>query len=271
MRSRSTRRSSRSRPTRSMSSCPRRRRARSAEILVEEGETVDGRAGDRPHRRRQQRAGAARRPASPPAGRRPQGNGAHAAGRGRGAAAPSPADGASATVDVLTPAAGESVSEGTILEWHVKVGEQIKADDDDRRDLDRQGRSRAALAGYRDGQRALVAEGDTVTVGQVIARIAVGAGTSAPAPAPAPSAPSGQSADATSGARASAAGARRARRSRRSRPAPRRSRASTSAAVSGSGPAGRITKSDVLSAARGQRRARNGAGDRARRRPEPSR
>ena len=33
------------------------------------------------------------------------------------------------TVDVVTPAAGESVTEGTILEWHTKVGEQIKVDD----------------------------------------------------------------------------------------------------------------------------------------------
>jgi len=29
---------------------------------------------------------------------------------------------------VVTPAAGESVTEGTILEWHVTVGEPVKAD-----------------------------------------------------------------------------------------------------------------------------------------------
>ena len=29
------------------------------------------------------------------------------------------------TMDVVTPAAGESVTEGTILEWHVKVGDAI--------------------------------------------------------------------------------------------------------------------------------------------------
>ncbi len=33
------------------------------------------------------------------------------------------------TIDVVTPAAGESVTEGTILEWRVKVGEAIKLDD----------------------------------------------------------------------------------------------------------------------------------------------
>src|ERR671922_274507 len=32
-------------------------------------------------------------------------------------------------VEVVTPAAGESVSEGTILEWHAKVGDFIKASD----------------------------------------------------------------------------------------------------------------------------------------------
>ncbi|MGA8352615.1 MAG: biotin/lipoyl-containing protein, partial [Solirubrobacteraceae bacterium] len=32
-------------------------------------------------------------------------------------------------IDVVTPAAGESVTEGTILEWHVKVGDAIKLDE----------------------------------------------------------------------------------------------------------------------------------------------
>ncbi len=33
------------------------------------------------------------------------------------------------TIDVVTPAAGESVTEGTILEWHFKVGDAIKLDE----------------------------------------------------------------------------------------------------------------------------------------------
>ena len=33
------------------------------------------------------------------------------------------------TIDVVTPAAGESVTEGTILEWRVKAGDFIKRDD----------------------------------------------------------------------------------------------------------------------------------------------
>ena len=32
------------------------------------------------------------------------------------------------TIDVVTPAAGESVTEGTILEWRVKLGDFIKVD-----------------------------------------------------------------------------------------------------------------------------------------------
>ncbi|MCW3056718.1 MAG: 2-oxoglutarate dehydrogenase, component, dihydrolipoamide succinyltransferase, partial [Solirubrobacterales bacterium] len=33
------------------------------------------------------------------------------------------------TVDVVTPSAGESVSEGTILEWQFKVGDPIRVDE----------------------------------------------------------------------------------------------------------------------------------------------
>src|SRR5580693_7187319 len=94
---------------------------------------------------------------------------------------------ATKTVDVLTPAAGESVTEGTILEWRVKVGDFIKVDDTiveistDKVDLELPAPASGTVS------EILVAEGDTVTVGQLIARIAVGdaapaAGTSQPAP-----------------------------------------------------------------------------------------
>ncbi|MCW2971509.1 MAG: 2-oxoglutarate dehydrogenase, subunit, partial [Solirubrobacterales bacterium] len=77
------------------------------------------------------------------------------------------------TVDVVTPAAGESVSEGTILEWHVKLGDAIKVDETiveistDKVDLELPSPASGTVS------EILVAEGDTVTVGQVIARIAV--------------------------------------------------------------------------------------------------
>src|SRR4030081_1545088 len=83
------------------------------------------------------------------------------------------------TVDVVTPAAGESVTEGTILEWHVKVGDPIKLDDTiveistDKVDVELPSPASGAVS------EILVEEGDTVTVGQVIARIAVGEEASA--------------------------------------------------------------------------------------------
>src|SRR6202030_2323238 len=76
-------------------------------------------------------------------------------------------------IDVVTPAAGESVTEGTILEWHVKVGDFIKANDTivdistDKVDVELP----AAASGTVT--EILIEEGETVTVGQVIARISL--------------------------------------------------------------------------------------------------
>src|ERR1700681_2103623 len=86
------------------------------------------------------------------------------------------------TIDVVTPAAGESVSEGTILEWHAKVGDPIKLDETiveistDKVDLELPSPASGIVS------EILVQEGDTVTVGQVIARIAVN-GTAGEQPA----------------------------------------------------------------------------------------
>src|ERR1700694_3131013 len=76
-------------------------------------------------------------------------------------------------IDVVTPAAGESVSEGTILEWRVKVGDFIKVNDTiveistDKVDLELPSPASGVVA------EILIEEGETVTVGQVIARISV--------------------------------------------------------------------------------------------------
>ena len=89
------------------------------------------------------------------------------------------------TIDVVTPAAGESVTEGTILEWHVKVGDAIKYDDTiveistDKVDVELPSPASGTVS------EILVEEGDTVTVGQVIARIITqteGSPTAAPPP-----------------------------------------------------------------------------------------
>src|SRR5580704_16866301 len=93
-------------------------------------------------------------------------------------------------IDVVTPAAGESVTEGTILEWHVKVGDFIKANDTigeistDKVDLELPSPATGTVT------EILIDEGDTVTVGQVIARIAAGerAGDGPPAAEASPAA-----------------------------------------------------------------------------------
>src|SRR4051794_12953076 len=75
------------------------------------------------------------------------------------------------TVEVVMPAMGDSVSEGTILEWHKHEGESVALDETlveistDKVDAE----VPAPLAGTIVKLRA--AEGDTVTVGAVLAEI----------------------------------------------------------------------------------------------------
>ena len=181
-------------------------------------------------------------------------------------------------IDVVTPAAGESVSEGTILEWHVKVGDFIKVNDTiveistDKVDLE------LPSPGTGTVTEILIEEGDTVTVGQVIARIAAADGPAgdgrgaaqAPAPASEQPAPAPQQPPLEQPATQPPPAVAQAAPAQAPAPTPQPQAPSTSsaapaatpvaqraaaaegvdlAAVSGSGPAGRITKSDVLSAA----------------------
>src|SRR5437879_2415023 len=112
-------------------------------------------------------------------------------------------------VEVVTPAAGESVSEGTILEWHAKVGDFIKASDTiveistDKVDLELPAPASGVVS------EILSEEGATVTVGQVIARISLngggapasdanGGGAAPEAAAPAAEAPPAPAAEAPS-------------------------------------------------------------------------
>ncbi len=90
---------------------------------------------------------------------------------------------AAAVVDIVTPGGSESVTEGTILEWAVKVGDAVKDGDTvveistDKVDME--------LPAPADGTitEILFEEGATVGVGQVIARMAAGAGAAATPPA----------------------------------------------------------------------------------------
>src|SRR5437868_15453875 len=84
-------------------------------------------------------------------------------------------------VDIVTPAGGESVTEGTILEWAVKVGEAVKAGDTvveistDKVDMELPAPATGTIT------EILAEEGETVSVGQVIARIQASAAPASPA------------------------------------------------------------------------------------------
>jgi 2-oxoglutarate dehydrogenase E1 component len=160
------------------------------------------------------------------------------------------------TIDVVTPAAGESVTEGTILEWHVKVGDFIKVDDTiveistDKVDVELPSPASGTVT------EILVEEGDTVSVGQVIARLATDEGGSSKPPEREDGASSedgdgvatsvasttpqalGETIQASDGTRVSPVAARVAA-----------AEGINLAGVSGSGPGGRIVKTDVLGAA----------------------
>jgi 2-oxoglutarate decarboxylase len=160
-------------------------------------------------------------------------------------------------IDVVTPAAGESVTEGTILEWHVKVGDSINADETiveistDKVDVELPAPAGGTVT------ELLADEGDTVTVGQVIARIAVGAAAGAGSE----QRPTGNDGDFSSvfgDKRGSGEPdtAEPGKLPEGTKVSPVAARAAAAEGVdltgiSGSGPAGRITKSDVLSAASG--------------------
>ena len=172
------------------------------------------------------------------------------------APAPAPADaeptteasGSGDTIDIVTPAAGESITEGTLLEWHVEVGSEVDADDTiveistDKVDVELPAPARGTIS------ELLAGAGDTVTVGQVIARMTSSAGASngsapstngdgsaAAAPAAPPSAPATAAPPVPSDAKASPVAARAAARE-----------GVDLATVTGTGPHGRILKEDVL-------------------------
>jgi 2-oxoglutarate decarboxylase len=185
--------------------------------------------------------------AAPPAEAPAMGNGSDASG---------PAQ----IVDILTPGGGESVTEGTILEWSVQVGDAVKDGDTiveistDKVDMELPAPASGTIT------ELLAEEGATVEVGQVIARMSVGAATGARAGASdAPAAPSRNGASASPNA-ASASAAPAA--------APAGSSAATAVSgaspvaariaaangvdvsrVSGTARGGRVTKADVLAEA----------------------
>jgi 2-oxoglutarate decarboxylase len=149
------------------------------------------------------------------------------------------------TIDVVTPAAGESVTEGTVLEWHVKVGDFIKVDDTiveistDKVDVELPSPASGTVV------EILAAEGETVTVGQVIARLSANGAAPAQVPSEGPSEATTQPAPTNGASTVDTDG-------KRVSPVAARVAAVEGVdlnSVAGSGPAGRIVKADVLEAA----------------------
>jgi multifunctional 2-oxoglutarate metabolism enzyme len=150
-------------------------------------------------------------------------------------------------VDIVTPTGGESVTEGTILEWAVKVGDSIEDGQTvveistDKVDMELPAPTAGTIT------EILAEEGDTVTVGQVIARMQAGAG--APKPAASPASGNGAATEAP----APPAAATLPDDAKVSPVAARVAAAEgiDLSAITGTGPGGRITKADVLDAKNG--------------------
>ena len=175
-----------------------------------------------------------------------------------GATAGSASGGATATapsgelVDVTLPQMGESVSEGTVLEWHKAVGDPVAADETivevstDKVDAEVPAPAPGTVA------EILVDVDEVVGVGTVLARIAVGAAAPRADPGAPPEPPAADASD--TGSQPAPAGAGDGTPS-----APADGLAVTPVAariagahgidlsqLTGSGPRGRVTKDDVL-------------------------
>jgi multifunctional 2-oxoglutarate metabolism enzyme len=157
-------------------------------------------------------------------------------------------------VQILMPEMGESVTEGTVLEWHKREGDAV-AEGETVVEVSTE-KIDAEVPAPASGTitQILVQPDETVQVGQALAEMVVGAAT-APEPAgheraadqePATAPPAGT--EGTDGKRAS--------------PVARRIAAASGidlSSVKGSGPGGKVIKADVLAAANGERGARTAA------------
>ncbi|WP_228431204.1 multifunctional oxoglutarate decarboxylase/oxoglutarate dehydrogenase thiamine pyrophosphate-binding subunit/dihydrolipoyllysine-residue succinyltransferase subunit [Baekduia soli] len=155
-------------------------------------------------------------------------------------------------VDITTPAGGESVTEGTILEWAVKVGDHVSDGDTvveistDKVDMELPAPAAGTIT------EILADEGETVVVGQVIARMQLGAGAGPAVPGGGtPAAAATGPAETTAPADLSKVSAVAARVAA--------AEGIDLAGVAGTGPQGRITKGDVLDARSGNGAAASAA------------
>ncbi|MCW3009445.1 MAG: 2-oxoglutarate dehydrogenase, subunit, partial [Solirubrobacterales bacterium] len=166
---------------------------------------------------------------------------------------PPGADGPGKMIEVTMPQMGESVTEGTVLEWAKSVGDSIEADETlveistDKVDAEVPSPTTGTIV------EILVAAGDTVSVGQVLARLESSTGASsngrgavAPTPSEAPAQANGNG---------SAPSAAPVPDDVTATPVARRVAAAEGvdlARVAGTGPQGRITKTDVTGHTRTQ-------------------
>src|SRR4051794_4528620 len=152
---------------------------------------------------------------------------------------------AAETLDIVMPAMGESVSEGTIVEWARQPGDEVAEDEPlveistDKVDAEVPAPASGTLT------EVLAEAGDTVSVGQVIARMSAGVNGAKPAPAPEPTAaprPAGdtETVRTPEGIKVTPVAARVAA-----------ALGVDLETVQGTGPAGRISKADVLAAEHG--------------------
>ena len=159
------------------------------------------------------------------------------------------------TMDIKVPAMGESVTEGTLANWLVKLGQQV-AQDDPIAEIETDKVAievPAPAAGVISEQ--LIKEGDTVKIGAIIARMSVGASAPAPGAKPAASASAPVSAPGSAPAIAASAVAAKsitqAAEKATDKVAPSVQRIATEAGVSpsevpGTGRGGRATKADAI-------------------------
>jgi 2-oxoglutarate dehydrogenase E2 component (dihydrolipoamide succinyltransferase) len=148
-------------------------------------------------------------------------------------------------LEVKIPPMGESIASGILAKWHVADGAVVKKDQP-LFELETDKITSEGTAESAGTIKLLVAAGDEVKIGQVVATISSDVGASAGEPAPA------SPAAAASAASASAAAPAAADSTAPVSPAVRRLAAETGlnpAAVAGTGKAGRVAKGDMLAAA----------------------
>jgi multifunctional 2-oxoglutarate metabolism enzyme len=158
------------------------------------------------------------------------------------------------TIDIVTPTGGESVTEGTILEWAVQVCDTVTQGDTvveistDKVDMELPAPASGTIT------EILAPAGETVNVGEVIARMTAGAATRAASSAPTGVASSDGAAGAVVDGGGAATGAPGAvvDGGAHISPVARRIAAQEGvnlSALTGTARGGRITKADVLAAA----------------------